>query len=157
MVAETAAIGGETPGQSLNGTVKSTTRAGTFVTLPDGSEGFLPREEVALFTLIGQSAMEIGKQIRVKVLNVAHVQATLIMKGVEDDEDDLKTLNMELKRDWSRGTNAFELASVGTKRSLHSCIRGKGPKCRLILQFLLRKLKAIRRKLLQKMRKVVKN
>ncbi|EER97680.1 hypothetical protein BDA96_02G425700 [Sorghum bicolor] len=100
------------PGQSLNGTVKSTTRAGTFVTLPDGSEGFLPREEeaLALFTLIGQSAMEVGKQIRVKVLNVAQGQATLTMKGVEDDEDDLKTLNMELKRDWSRGTNAFELA-----------------------------------------------
>lgn len=100
------------PGQSLNGTVKSTTRAGTFVTLPDGSEGFLPREEeaLALFTLIGQSAMEVGKQIRVKVLNVAQGQVTLTMKGVEDDEDDLKTLNMELKRDWSRGTNAFELA-----------------------------------------------
>ncbi|PUZ67350.1 hypothetical protein GQ55_3G427900 [Panicum hallii var. hallii] len=100
------------PGQSLNGTVKSTTRAGTFVTLPDGSEGFLPREEeaVALFTLIGQSAMEVGKQIRVKVLNVAQGQATLTMKDVEDDEDDLQTLNMELKRDWSRGTNAFELA-----------------------------------------------
>ncbi|KAJ1265612.1 hypothetical protein BS78_08G089800 [Paspalum vaginatum] len=100
------------PGQSLNGTVKSTTRLGTFVTLPDGSEGFLPREEeaVALFTLIGQSAMEVGKQIRVKVLKVAQGQATLTMKEVEDDEDDLKTLNMELKRDWSRGTNAFELA-----------------------------------------------
>lgn len=128
------------------------------MTLPDGSEGFLPREEeaLALFTLIGQSAMETGKRIRVKVLNVAQGQATLTMKGVEDDEDDLKTLNMELKRDWSRGTNAFELA-FGTKRSLHSCIRGKGPKYRLILQFLLRKLKAIRRKLLQKMRKVVKN
>ncbi|KAG2621244.1 hypothetical protein PVAP13_3NG230000 [Panicum virgatum] len=100
------------PGQSLNGTVKSTTRAGTFVTLPDGSEGFLPREEeaVALFTLIGQSAMEVGKQIRVKVLNVAQGQATLTMKDVEDDEDDLQTLNTELKRDWSRGTNAFELA-----------------------------------------------
>lgn len=100
------------PGQSLKGTVKSTTRAGTFVTLPDGSEGFLPREEeaVALFTLIGQSAMEVGKQIRVKVLSVAQGQATLTMKDVEDDEDDLQTLNTELKRDWSRGTNAFELA-----------------------------------------------
>ncbi|KAK3139953.1 hypothetical protein QOZ80_5AG0393080 [Eleusine coracana subsp. coracana] len=99
-------------GQSMNGTVKSTTRAGTFVTLPDGSEGFLPREEeaVALFTLIGQSAMEVGKQIRVKVLNVAQGQVTLTMKGVEDDEDDLKELNTELKREWSRGTNAFELA-----------------------------------------------
>ncbi|KAF8776521.1 hypothetical protein HU200_003236 [Digitaria exilis] len=100
------------PGQSLNGTVKSTTRAGTFVTLPDGSEGFLPREEeaVALFTLIGQSAMEVGKQIRVKVLNVAQGQATLTMKDVENDEDDLQMLNSELKRDWSRGTNAFALA-----------------------------------------------
>ncbi|TVU49942.1 hypothetical protein EJB05_01287, partial [Eragrostis curvula] len=100
------------PGQSMTGTVKSTNRSGTFVALPDGSEGFLPREEeaVALFTLIGQSAMEVGKQIRVKVLNVAQGQATLTMKDVEDDEDDLKELNTELKRDWSRGTNAFELA-----------------------------------------------
>ncbi|KAG2621248.1 hypothetical protein PVAP13_3NG230000 [Panicum virgatum] len=68
------------------------------------------RKTVALFTLIGQSAMEVGKQIRVKVLNVAQGQATLTMKDVEDDEDDLQTLNTELKRDWSRGTNAFELA-----------------------------------------------
>jgi elongation factor Ts len=100
------------PGQSMNGTVKNTTRAGTFVTLPDGSEGFLPREEeaLALFTLIGQSAMEVGKQIRVKVLNVAQGQVTLTMKDVEDDEQDLKELNTELKREWSRGTNAFELA-----------------------------------------------
>ncbi|KAL6643683.1 hypothetical protein ACP70R_018449 [Stipagrostis hirtigluma subsp. patula] len=100
------------PGQSLNGTVKNTNRSGTFVTLPDGSEGFLPREEeaVALFTLIGQSAMEVGKQIRVKVLKVAQGQVTLTMKQVEDDEEDLQTLNKELKRDWSRGTNAFELA-----------------------------------------------
>ncbi|KAL6877556.1 hypothetical protein ACP4OV_012771 [Aristida adscensionis] len=100
------------PGQSLNGTVKSTNRSGTFVTLPDGSEGFLPREEeaVALFTLIGQSAMEVGKKIRVKVLNVAQGQATLTMKEVEDDEQDLQKLNMELKKEWSRGTNAFALA-----------------------------------------------
>jgi elongation factor Ts len=100
------------PGQSMNGTVKNTTRAGTFVILPDGSEGFLPREEeaMALFTLIGQSAMEVGKQIRVKVLNVAQGQVTLTMKDVEDDEQDLKDLNTQLKREWSRGTNAFELA-----------------------------------------------
>ncbi|XP_040385682.1 polyprotein of EF-Ts, chloroplastic [Oryza brachyantha] len=99
-------------GQFLNGTVKSTTRSGSFVTLPDGSEGFLPREEeaVALFTLIGHSALEVGQQVRVKVLNVARGQVTLTMKEGEDDEDDLSSLNTELKQGWSRGTNAFELA-----------------------------------------------
>lgn len=88
------------PGQSLNGTVRSTARVGTFETFPDGSEASLPREEEAL---IGQSAMEVGEQIRVKVLNVAQGQATLTTKVVEDDEDYLKTLNMELTLDWSRG------------------------------------------------------
>ncbi|KAG8093149.1 hypothetical protein GUJ93_ZPchr0012g20080 [Zizania palustris] len=101
-----------TRGQYLDGTVKSTTRSGSFMTLPDGDEGFLPREEeaVALFTLIGQSALEVGQQVRVKVLNVARGQITLTMKDGEDDEDDLASLNTELKQGWSRGTNAFELA-----------------------------------------------
>ncbi|KAF0888855.1 hypothetical protein E2562_019366 [Oryza meyeriana var. granulata] len=99
-------------GQYLNGTVKNTTRSGSFLTLPDGSEGFLPRgeEAVALFTLIGHSALEVGQQVRVKVLNVARGQVTLTMKEGEDDEDDLASLNTELKQGWSRGTNAFELA-----------------------------------------------
>ncbi|KAL5206721.1 hypothetical protein ABZP36_034930 [Zizania latifolia] len=99
-------------GQYLDGMVKSTTRSGSFVTLPDGDEGFLPREEeaVALFTLIGHSALEVGQQVRVKVLNVARGQVTLTMKEGEDDEDDLASLNTELKQGWSRGTNAFELA-----------------------------------------------
>ncbi|KAG8048892.1 hypothetical protein GUJ93_ZPchr0009g2084 [Zizania palustris] len=99
-------------GQYLDGMVKSTTRSGSFVTLPDGDEGFLPREEeaVALFTLIGHSALEVGQQVRVKVLNVARGQVTLTMKEGEDDEDDLSSLNTELKQGWSRGTNAFELA-----------------------------------------------
>uniref|UniRef100_A0A0D9Y018 Elongation factor Ts, mitochondrial n=1 Tax=Leersia perrieri TaxID=77586 RepID=A0A0D9Y018_9ORYZ len=99
-------------GQFLDGTVKNTTRAGSFVVLPDGSEGFLPREEeaAALFTLIGQSAMEAGQQVRVKVLNLARGQVTLTMKEGEDDEDDMASLNTELKQGWSRGTNAFELA-----------------------------------------------
>ncbi|KQJ93642.1 uncharacterized protein LOC100836461 [Brachypodium distachyon] len=99
-------------GQSLTGTVKNTTRTGSFVTLPDGDEGFLPREEeaAALFTLIGHSALEVGQQVEVKVLNVSRGQVNLTMKGGEDDEDELVSLNTDLKRGWSRGTNAFELA-----------------------------------------------
>uniref|UniRef100_A0A0D3HVF1 Elongation factor Ts, mitochondrial n=1 Tax=Oryza barthii TaxID=65489 RepID=A0A0D3HVF1_9ORYZ len=99
-------------GQFLDGVVKNSTRAGSFVTLPDGSEGFLPREEeaVALFTLIGHSALEVGQQVRVKVLNVVRGQVTLTMKEGEDDEEDLASLNTQLKQGWSRGTNAFELA-----------------------------------------------
>uniref|UniRef100_R7W2H4 Elongation factor Ts, mitochondrial n=1 Tax=Aegilops tauschii TaxID=37682 RepID=R7W2H4_AEGTA len=101
-----------TRGQSLTGTVKNTTRTGSFVTLPDGEEGFLPREEeaAALFTLIGHSALEVGQEVTVKVLNVARGQVTLTMKGGEDDDDELSSLNTNLKQGWSRGTNAFELA-----------------------------------------------
>ncbi|KAM3254943.1 hypothetical protein ACQJBY_048398 [Aegilops geniculata] len=101
-----------TRGQSLTGTVKNTTRTGSFVTLADGEEGFLPREEeaAALFTLIGQSALEVGQEVTVKVLNVARGQVTLTMKGGEDDDDELSSLNTNLKQGWSRGTNAFELA-----------------------------------------------
>ncbi|EMS52112.1 Elongation factor Ts [Triticum urartu] len=101
-----------TRGQSLTGTVKNSTRTGSFVTLPDGEEGFLPREEeaAALFTLIGHSALEVGQEVTVKVLNVARGQVTLTMKGGEDDDDELSSLNTNLKQGWSRGTNAFELA-----------------------------------------------
>ncbi|KAM0845471.1 hypothetical protein ACQ4PT_056371 [Festuca glaucescens] len=99
-------------GKSLTGVVKSTNRTGSFVTLPDGDEGFLPREEeaAALFTLIGHSALEVGQEVDVKVLNVSRGQVNLTMKGGDNDEDELASLNTNLKQGWSRGTNAFELA-----------------------------------------------
>ncbi|XP_047046675.1 polyprotein of EF-Ts, chloroplastic-like [Lolium rigidum] len=99
-------------GKSLTGIVKSTNRTGSFVTLPDGDEGFLPREEeaAALFTLIGHSGLEIGQEVDVKVLNVSRGQVNLTMKGGDNDEDELASLNTNLKQGWSRGTNAFELA-----------------------------------------------
>uniref|UniRef100_A0ACD5YJH9 Uncharacterized protein n=1 Tax=Avena sativa TaxID=4498 RepID=A0ACD5YJH9_AVESA len=101
-----------TRGKSLIGIVKNTNRTGSFVTLPDGDEGFLPREEeaAALFTLIGHSALEVGQEITVKVLNVSRGQVNLTMKGGDDDEDELASLNTNLMQGWSRGTNAFELA-----------------------------------------------
>ncbi|CAM0949755.1 unnamed protein product [Alopecurus aequalis] len=101
-----------TRGKSLTGIIKSTTRTGSFVTLPDGDEGFLPREEeaAALFTLIGHSGLEIGQEVTVKVLNVSRGQVNLTMKGGDDDEDELASLNTNLKQGWSKGTNAFELA-----------------------------------------------
>jgi elongation factor Ts len=82
------------------------------VTLPDGDEGFLPREEeaAALFTLIGHSGLEVGQEVDVKVLNVSRGQVNLTMKGGDNDEDELASLNTNLKQGWSRGTNAFELA-----------------------------------------------
>ncbi|XP_047049267.1 polyprotein of EF-Ts, chloroplastic-like [Lolium rigidum] len=99
-------------GKSLTGIVKSTNRTGSFVTLPDGDEGFLPREEeaAALFTLIGHSGLEVGQEVDVKVLNVSRGQVNLTMKGGDNDEDELASLNTNLKQGWSRGTNAFELA-----------------------------------------------
>jgi elongation factor Ts len=99
-------------GTSLTGIIKNTNRTGSFVTLPDGDEGFLPREEeaAALFTLIGHSGLEVGQEVTVKVLNVSRGQVNLTMKGGDDDEDELASLNTNLKQGWSRGTNAFELA-----------------------------------------------
>ncbi|XP_004513015.1 polyprotein of EF-Ts, chloroplastic isoform X2 [Cicer arietinum] len=70
-------------GQELQGTVKNMTRSGTFISLPEGEEGFLPLSEEdddGFGNIMGKSSLETGQEISVRVLRITRGQATLTMK-----------------------------------------------------------------------------
>lgn len=74
-------------GQDLLGTVKNLTRAGAFMTLPEGEEGFLPTSEEAdegFGNLMGSSSLQVGQEVSVRVLRISRGQVTLTMKREED-------------------------------------------------------------------------
>jgi len=70
-------------GQELQGTVKNMTRSGTFISLPEGEEGFLPlaeEDDDGFGKIMGKSSLEIGREVSVRVLRITRGQATLTMK-----------------------------------------------------------------------------
>lgn len=74
-------------GQDLDGKVKNLARAGSFISLPDGEEGFLPTEEEAddgLGSLMGASTLQVDQEVRVRVLRISRGRVTLTMKKEED-------------------------------------------------------------------------
>ncbi|KAK8597696.1 hypothetical protein V6N13_095096 [Hibiscus sabdariffa] len=76
-------------GQELDGTVKNLTRSGAFISLPEGEEGFLPHEEEAddgLMSMMGNSSLQIGQEVKVRVLRMTRGSVTLTMKKEEDDD-----------------------------------------------------------------------
>lgn len=81
-------------GQDLEGTVKNLNRAGAFISLPEGEEGFLPTSEEAdegFGNLMGGSSLQVGQEVSVRVLRISRGQVTLTMKKEEDAEElDLK-------------------------------------------------------------------
>ncbi|KAF9615258.1 hypothetical protein IFM89_022585 [Coptis chinensis] len=77
-------------GQDVEGTVKNTNRAGAFISLPEGEEGFLPVSEEyneGFASLTDRSSMEIGQEVSVRVLRITRGQVTLTMKKEEDIEE----------------------------------------------------------------------
>ncbi|KAK4415464.1 Polyprotein of EF-T, chloroplastic [Sesamum alatum] len=73
-------------GQDLEGTVKNLTRAGAFISLPEGEEGFLPTSEEAdegFVNMMGGSSLEVGQEVSVRVLRITRGQVTLTMKKEE--------------------------------------------------------------------------
>ncbi|CAA2947139.1 Mitochondrial translation elongation factor EF-Tsmt, catalyzes nucleotide exchange on EF-Tumt [Olea europaea subsp. europaea] len=73
-------------GQNLEGTVKNLTRAGAFISLPEGEEGFLPVSEEAddsFANVMGETSLEVGQEVSVKVLRITRGQVTLTMKKEE--------------------------------------------------------------------------
>ncbi|KAK4396993.1 Polyprotein of EF-T, chloroplastic [Sesamum angolense] len=73
-------------GQDLEGTVKNLTRAGAFISLPEGEEGFLPTSEEAdegFGSMMGSSSLEVGQEVSVRVLRITRGQVTLTMKKEE--------------------------------------------------------------------------
>ncbi|XP_048320954.2 polyprotein of EF-Ts, chloroplastic isoform X2 [Ziziphus jujuba] len=97
-------------GQDLEGTVKNKTRAGAFIALPEGEEGFLPiSEEIdeGFGSAMGESSLETGQEVSVRVLRISRGQVTLTMKK----EEDVKKMDLQLKRGVVHtATNPFVLA-----------------------------------------------
>ncbi|XP_072975001.1 polyprotein of EF-Ts, chloroplastic [Typha angustifolia] len=101
-------------GQVLNGTVKNLTRSGAFVTLPEGEEGFLPvsEESEGFGGILGNSSLQAGQEVNVRVLRVARGQVTLTMKQKEDVEG----LNKKLSQGVVHvATNPFQIAFRSNK------------------------------------------
>ncbi|XP_051131412.1 polyprotein of EF-Ts, chloroplastic [Andrographis paniculata] len=74
-------------GQDLEGTVKNLTRSGSFISLPEGEEGFLPTSEEAdegFGNMMGGSSLEVGQEVSVRVLRITRGQVTLTMKKEEN-------------------------------------------------------------------------
>ncbi|XP_071686157.1 polyprotein of EF-Ts, chloroplastic-like isoform X2 [Rutidosis leptorrhynchoides] len=97
-------------GQDLEGTVKNLTRSGAFINLPDGEEGFLPASEEAdegFGSIMGTgSSLEIGQEVKVRVLRIARGQVTLTMKKDEDNN----ALDSKLQGKVFTATNPFLVA-----------------------------------------------
>ncbi|KAF8393400.1 hypothetical protein HHK36_021644 [Tetracentron sinense] len=97
-------------GQDLEGTVKNLTRAGAFISLPEGEEGFLPTSEEideGFGNIMGGSSLQAGQEVSVRVLRITRGQVTLTMKKEEDVEE----LNSKLNQGAVHvATNPFMLA-----------------------------------------------
>ncbi|KAL6499254.1 hypothetical protein OROHE_026131 [Orobanche hederae] len=97
-------------GKDLDGTVKSLTRAGAFIALPEGEEGFLPSSEESVEgfgNMIGRSSLEVGQEVCVRVLRITRGQVTLTMKK----EEDFSELDAKLSQGVIHvATNPFVLA-----------------------------------------------
>lgn len=96
-------------GQALDGTVKNVTRSGSFVSLPDGEEGFVPvsEESEGFGNVLGNSSLHVGQEIKVRVLRISRGQVTLTMKK----EEDIDAINRQLNQGVVHvATNPFELA-----------------------------------------------
>ncbi|KAJ0975359.1 hypothetical protein J5N97_017324 [Dioscorea zingiberensis] len=96
-------------GQVLDGTVKNQTRSGAFITLPEGEEGFLPisEESEGFDSILGNTSLQIGQEVNVKVLRISRGKITLTMKK----EQDVELLNMQLNQGVDDvATNPFQLA-----------------------------------------------
>ncbi|XP_027359036.1 uncharacterized protein LOC113867772 isoform X3 [Abrus precatorius] len=74
-------------GQDLVGTVKNMARRGAFISLPEGEEGFLPISEEpddGFGNVMGNTSLEVGQEVNVRVLRITRGQVTLTMKKEED-------------------------------------------------------------------------
>ncbi|CAA2980501.1 Mitochondrial translation elongation factor EF-Tsmt, catalyzes nucleotide exchange on EF-Tumt [Olea europaea subsp. europaea] len=102
-------------GQNLEGTVKNLTRAGAFISLPEGEEGFLPVSEEAdegFKNVMGETSLEVGQEVSVRVLRITRGQVTLTMKKEEAAAELDSKLSQGVVH---RATNPFILAFRSNK------------------------------------------
>ncbi|XP_076896091.1 polyprotein of EF-Ts, chloroplastic-like [Bidens hawaiensis] len=97
-------------GQELEGSVKNLTRSGAFINLPEGEEGFLPAAEEAdegFGSIMGDgSSLEVGQEVKVRVLRIARGQVTLTMKSDYNN----KEFDSKLQGKVFTATNPFLVA-----------------------------------------------
>ncbi|KAL9224063.1 hypothetical protein vseg_000136 [Gypsophila vaccaria] len=97
-------------GQDLVGTVKNFARAGAFISLPEGEEGFLPTAEEpddGFGNVMGNTSLEVGQEVNVRVLRIARGAVTLTMKKEEETQKlDPKLIQGEVYT----ATNPFAIA-----------------------------------------------
>ncbi|KAL2929103.1 Elongation factor Ts [Bienertia sinuspersici] len=97
-------------GQDLVGTVKNMARSGAFISLPEGEEGFLPRSEEpddGFGNVMGNTSLEVGQEVNVRVLRTTRGTVTLTMRK----DEDVKKLDMKLNEGVIHtATNPFVVA-----------------------------------------------
>ncbi|KAH9616540.1 hypothetical protein KSS87_010169 [Heliosperma pusillum] len=97
-------------GQDLVGTVKNFARAGAFISLPEEEEGFLPTSEEpddGFGNVMGNTSLEVGQEVNVRVLRIARGIVTLTMKKEEDAQKLDSSLNQGVVH---TATNPFVVA-----------------------------------------------
>ncbi|XP_074280937.1 polyprotein of EF-Ts, chloroplastic [Silene latifolia] len=97
-------------GQDLVGTVKNFARAGAFISLPEDEEGFLPTSEEpddGFGNVMGNTSLEVGQEVNVRVLRIARGIVTLTMKKEEDAQKMDSSLNQGVVH---TATNPFVVA-----------------------------------------------
>ncbi|XP_039114500.1 polyprotein of EF-Ts, chloroplastic-like [Dioscorea cayenensis subsp. rotundata] len=97
-------------GQVLDGTVKNQTRSGAFISLPESEEGFLPisEESEGFDSILGNTSLQVGQEVSVRVLRISRGKVTLTMKK----EQDVELLNEQLNLGVEDvvATNPFQVA-----------------------------------------------
>ncbi|GFY98369.1 elongation factor Ts family protein [Actinidia rufa] len=89
-------------GQHLEGTVKNLNRAGAFISLPDREEGFLPSSEEldeGFGNVMGESSLQEGQEVSVRVLRITRGQVTLTMKKEDVGDSDPELIQDEREKE----------------------------------------------------------
>ncbi|CAA7046765.1 unnamed protein product [Microthlaspi erraticum] len=98
-------------GQMLDGVVKNLTRSGAFITIGEGEEGFLPTNEeaddgIGSMMMGDGSSLQVGQEVKARVLRIARGRVTLTMKEEDDGKFD-ETVSQGVVH---TATNPFVLA-----------------------------------------------
>ncbi|KAG8471808.1 hypothetical protein CXB51_036371 [Gossypium anomalum] len=76
--------------KNLDGTVKNLTRSSAFISLPEGKQRFLPTSKESddgLMSMMGRPSLQVGQEVKVRVLRITRGQVALTMKKEEDNDN----------------------------------------------------------------------
>ncbi|KAH7422321.1 hypothetical protein KP509_12G003500 [Ceratopteris richardii] len=101
-------------GETVTGTVKNIIKSGVFVSLPDGTDGYLPTGQVIFKSSNTnlETQFQVGEEVTVTVLRIQQGRANLTMKK----EVDYDKINEDLNKGViEMATSPFELAFRGNE------------------------------------------